>query len=66
MERRRTSAEEVNLLNPAADTYTVGCMGGDSNPFSSFTLFTWVLGTADAGNMTVTAPASATIGGLER
>jgi hypothetical protein len=31
-------------------------------PDSNFTLFTWVLGTAAAGNMTVTAPASATLG----
>ena len=31
------------------------------NP-STFTLFTWALGTAAAGNMTVSAPASATLG----
>jgi hypothetical protein len=58
-----TSAEEVNLLNPAADTYTVVVDGyATANP-STFTLFTWVLGTADAGNMTVSAPATATLGG---
>jgi hypothetical protein len=57
-----TSAEEVNLLNPAAGSYTVLVDGyGTANP-STFTLFTWVLGTAAAGNMTVTAPASATLG----
>lgn len=59
-----TSAEEVNLVNPAAGTYTVRVVGfatGDSA--TSFTLFNWALGTADAGNMTVTAPANATTGG---
>ncbi|HEY6030715.1 MAG TPA: hypothetical protein VIU44_09135, partial [Gaiellaceae bacterium] len=28
----------------------------------TFTLFAWTLGSADAGNMTVTAPATATLG----
>jgi subtilisin family serine protease len=57
-----TSAEEVNLLNPAAGTYTVLVDGyATANP-STFTLFTWVLDSASAGNMTVTAPASATLG----
>ena len=58
-----TSAEEVNLLNPVAATYTAWVHGwGVSAPSADFTLFTWVLGNADAGNMTVSAPASATIG----
>ena len=58
-----TSAEEVNLLNPAAGTYYVMVDGyATANP-STYTLFTWVLGTANAGNMTVGAPASATLGG---
>jgi subtilisin family serine protease len=59
-----TSAEEVNLLNPTAATYLVEVDGyaTPNNQPASFTLFTWVLGTADAGNMTVTAPASATLG----
>ena len=58
-----TSAEEVNLLNPAAGTYTVLVDGyATANPSSTFTLFTWVLGTTDAGNMTVTAPVSAVFG----
>jgi hypothetical protein len=57
-----TSAEEVNLVNPAAGTYTVVVDGyATANP-STFTLFTWVLGSTDAGNMAITAPASATIG----
>lgn len=58
-----TSAEEVNLLSPAAGTYTVRVVGfavpvGSAN----FKLFSWALGSAAAGNMTVTAPASATSG----
>ena len=57
-----TSAEEVNLLNPAADTYTVWVHGfATDGPDANFTLFEWVLGSASAGNMTVTAPASATL-----
>jgi Subtilase family/Fibronectin type-III domain/PA domain/Peptidase inhibitor I9 len=57
-----TSAEEVNLLNPAADTYTVLVDGYATGNPSTFTLFTWVLGSADPGNMTVTAPATAVLG----
>ncbi len=56
-----TSAEEVNLRNPAADTYTVYVHGwGLPAGSSSFKLHTWLLGSADAGNMTVTAPSAAT------
>jgi hypothetical protein len=58
-----TSAEEVNLLNPAADTYTVVVQGWGVAGSSPFKLHTWLLGTADAGNMAVSAPATATIGG---
>jgi subtilisin family serine protease len=57
-----TSAEEVNLVDPAADAYTVVVQGWGVVGSSPFKLHTWLLGTADAGNMTVTAPASATIG----
>jgi hypothetical protein len=32
-------------------------------PDANFTLFQWLLGSASAGNMTVTAPASAVIDG---
>jgi len=57
-----TSAEEVSIVNPAAGIYTVVVEGyATANP-STFTLFSWVLGAADAGNMTITAPASATLG----
>ncbi len=60
-----TSAEEVNLVNPAGGTYTVFVHGfsvpgtGEAN----FTLFSWVLGSAAAGNMIVTAHGAATTGG---
>ena len=58
-----TSAEEVNLLNPNAGTYTVLVNGyATAIPSSTFTLFTWVLGSTAAGNMTVTAPSSVTMG----
>jgi Subtilase family/Fibronectin type-III domain/Peptidase inhibitor I9/PA domain len=59
-----TSAEEVNLASPAAGNYTVYVHGwGLPSGSSPFKLHTWLLGTAAAGNMTVSAPASATIGG---
>ncbi len=58
-----TSAEEVNLVNPAAGTYTVYVHGwGTDGPDAKYTLFHWLLGSADAGNMTVSAPPSATLG----
>ena len=54
-----TTEEVVNLVNPTAATYAA-CLDGfaTSNP-STTTLFAWVLGSTAAGNMTVTAPASA-------
>jgi subtilisin family serine protease len=55
-----TSAEEVNLVNPAAATYTVVVQGWGVVGSSPFKLHTWLLGSADAGNMAVSAPASAT------
>lgn len=58
-----TSAEVVNLVNPTADTYTVYIHGwGLTADPSPFVLYTWVLGSTDAGNMTVSAPAAAVIG----
>jgi subtilisin family serine protease len=58
-----TSAEEVNLLNPAPGTYTVWVHGWETDgPDADFTLFNWTLGTTAAGNMTVSAPPSATLG----
>ncbi len=57
-----TSAEEVNLLNPAAANYTVVVQGWGVAGASPFKLHTWLLGSAAAGNMTVSAPATASIG----
>jgi hypothetical protein len=57
-----TSAEEVNLANPVAGNYTVVVQGWGVVGSSPFKLHTWLLGTVDAGNMTVTAPASAVQG----
>lgn len=57
-----TSAEEVNLLNPAAGDYTVVVQGWGVAGTTPFKLHTWLLGLADAGNMSVSAPAAATIG----
>ena len=57
-----TSAEEVNLVNPVAANYTVVVQGWGVPGSATFTLFHWLLGDTAAGNMTVTAPASATLG----
>jgi hypothetical protein len=57
-----TSAEVVNLLNPVAGTYTVVVQGWGVVGSSPFALHTWLLGSADAGNMIVTAPSVATTG----
>jgi hypothetical protein len=57
-----TSAEQVSLVNPAAGNYTVVVQGWGVAGSSPFKLHTWLLGSTDAGNMTVTAPGSAAIG----
>jgi hypothetical protein len=57
-----TSAEEVNLVSPAAGNYTVVVQGWGVDGSSPFKLHTWLLGSADAGNMSVSAPPAATIG----
>jgi subtilisin family serine protease len=58
-----TSAEQVNLLSPAAGTYSVVVHGWGVPGTSPYKLHTWLLGSSDAGNMTVAAPATATVGG---
>jgi len=59
-----TAAEQVNLVNPAADNYTVWIHGfAISGGPSPFKLYHWLLGSAAAGNMTVSAPATAVTGG---
>ncbi|KQW37545.1 S8 family serine peptidase [Rhizobacter sp. Root404] len=58
-----TSAEEVNFVNPPAGTYTARVVGfAVPVGAADFTLFSWTLGSALAGNMTVAAPATATLG----
>jgi hypothetical protein len=56
-----TSAEEVNLTAPVAADYTVVVQGWGVDGTSPFTLHTWLLDAA-AGNMSVSAPAAATVG----
>jgi hypothetical protein len=59
-----TAAEEVNFVNPAADTYRVYVHGfATDGPSANFTLFSWILDSANRGNMSATAPATATNGG---
>jgi hypothetical protein len=57
-----TSAETVNLVNPAAGAYTVVVQGWGVVGSSPFRLHAWLLGSSDAGNMAVNAPTSATTG----
>jgi hypothetical protein len=59
-----TSAEEVNLTNPVAGTYTVYIHGwGIPSGSSPFKLHSWSIPASNAGNMMVTAPTTATLGG---
>ena len=52
----------MNLLNPpAGNDYVVYVHGFNAAPGgSSFTLFSWLLGSSAAGNMSVSAPSTAT------
>jgi subtilisin family serine protease len=59
-----TSAEQIQLANPTAATYRLYVHGWETDgPDANYSLHSWTLGTADAGNMTVTGPDTATIGG---
>ena len=59
-----TSAEQFQLVNPAAATYRLFVHGWQTDgPDANYTLHAWALDTADEGNMTVTGPATATLGG---
>ncbi len=54
------SNEEVNLPDPAPDRYLVVIHGFETDgPGARFTLSSWVLGTARAGNMALVAPTKA-------
>jgi subtilisin family serine protease len=58
-----TSNEQANIVNPAAGDYLVVVHGFETDgPSANFTLFSWLLGSTAAGNMTVTSPATATLG----
>jgi subtilisin family serine protease len=60
-----TSNEEIDVVNPPAGNDYVLYVHGFNVPSASgatFQLFSWLLGTAPAGNMSVTAPATATAG----
>jgi len=58
------SNEMVTFTDPPADTYTVYVHGFNTNgPSANFTLFSWQLTSANAGNMTVPGPVATTTGG---
>lgn len=58
-----TSAEQVNLTAPAAGTYKVYVHGWQTDgPDANYTLFSWNVPSSSSGNLTVTAPATATLG----
>ena len=57
-----TSAEEVNLVNPAGGNYTVVVQERGVAVSSPFKLHTWLLGSTAAGNTAVIAPSAATVG----
>jgi hypothetical protein len=58
-----TSEEAVTLRNPVPGTYKLYIHAfGTDGPDVNFTAFNWVLGTANANNMTVNGPFAATIG----
>lgn len=57
-----TSAEEVNLGNPAAATYRVFVHGWQTDgPDANYTLFAWTVG-PDVGNMTATTDGAVVLG----
>jgi hypothetical protein len=60
-----TSAEEINLVNPGALDVRVVVHGWqtDGGAPADYTLFSWMLDGADAGNMTVVAPANGVLSG---
>ncbi|HEV8312045.1 MAG TPA: S8 family peptidase, partial [Burkholderiaceae bacterium] len=57
-----TSSEEVNLVNPAAGTYTVVVQGWGVVGSTPFKLHSWMLGDSAVGNMSLSAPTTAAIG----
>jgi subtilisin family serine protease len=60
------SNEEVTLFNSSAATFKVYVHGWSTNgPSASGTLFTWQVGTTDAGNTTISGVGPATTGGTQ-
>jgi subtilisin family serine protease len=58
-----TAQEEVNLSSPTAGLYKVRVIGfAVPSGAANFNLYSWLVGDTAAGNMTVTAPATATTG----
>jgi hypothetical protein len=60
-----TAIEEVDLTNPAPGSDYVVYVHGFNVPggTATFTFFSWLLGSANAGNVTISAPATAVTGG---
>ncbi len=59
-----TSAEEVNVDNPAGGTYAVVVHGWQTDGAdANYTLSAWAVWPGSYGNMSVNAPTSATLGG---
>jgi subtilisin family serine protease len=58
-----TSAEQVDVADPANGDWTLIVHGWQTDgPDAEYDLFTWQVGDSDAGNLTVTAPTTATLG----
>ncbi len=59
-----TAEEEVNLVNPAAATYAAYVHGWQTDgPDTNYNLFGWILGSANAGNATLTPSSGAAVTG---
>src|SRR6266511_4008817 len=57
-----TASEVVTLNNPTAGSYEVYIHGWEVQSGVSYTLYDWILNPAAAGNLSVSAPSSATLG----
>ena len=61
-----TSEEQVDIRMPAEGLYLVVVHGWQTDgPDANYTLFSWNVGVADAGNMTVSGPGAAVLGTSE-
>ena len=58
-----TSNEVFSIINPTGALYRVFIHGFETDgPDANYTLFSWIVPEADAGNLMVTAPSSVTAG----